>query len=152
MSQVESVICQACENEVVPVLKKLPGQIDGKGRVGAARIAFGHVCPVDGCGARLDAAIEKAKREQKNSADSEIRSAVRSADEPETHRPALRSVPLRQPEPKGDLFAQIQSEHEAAIREESELSARLAEVRDRREKLDRIVAAMNGMQSVIAAE
>lgn len=151
MSQVESVICQACENEVVPVLKKLPGQTDGKGRVGAARIAFGHVCPVDGCGARLDSTIAKAKKEQENSADSEVRPVIRSADETE-HRPVLRSIPLRQHEPNGDLFAQIQSEHEAAIREEGELSARLAEVRDRREKLDRIVAAMNDMHIAIAAE
>lgn len=152
MSRIESVVCPSCENEVEPVLKKLPGNADRKGRVGSAAIMFGHVCPVEGCGARLDATIEKAKREQSetNSEDAPNEVPVEPAIAP---RPAPRPVlRLPKPEPAGDLFARIQAEHEDAIREERELSARLCEVRDRRERLDRIVAAMNGMSAAIAAE
>lgn len=145
MSAVEVVECPSCENEVEPVKRKLPGEPDAKGRVGTPIVQFGHVCPV--CAARLDATIEKAKRER--AADKPSESNVVPLQEKRIVAAAVRNA---KPVPGEDLIDRIRREHSEALREERELIARLAKVKATREKLDRLMSAIESEDEPVAVE
>lgn len=145
MSAVEVVECPSCENEVEPVKRKLPGEADSKGRIGSPIVQFGHVCPI--CAARLDATIEKIKRER--ALDKPSESNVVPIQE---KRAAVSPVRNTKPVPGEDLIDRIRREHSEALREEQELIARLAKVKSTREKLDRLMSAIESEAEPIAAE
>lgn len=142
----DSIECPSCKNEVVPDRRKLPGSMDAKGRVGSALLAFGNFCPVVGCGFRLDDAIAAMQAEPKAEFLPEEREERPAKQEPK------KVVSIRPAKESEDLFVRIRREHEDAIREEGELTSRLKDVVKRREKLDRLVLAMETIQSPIAAE
>lgn len=142
MSDPESVVCPSCENEVAPIVKRLPGDPDKNGRVGSPIVLFGKVCPV--CAGRLDATIERMRR------GAPAGEAMTQQEEPSAVAPIAKPVQVRQTKPNDDLFDRIRSEYEDACREERELRARLDFVTTKREKLERGIAAMD--LNPIAAE
>jgi uncharacterized protein YbaR (Trm112 family) len=145
MGTVEVVACPSCENEVEPVKRKLPGEPDTKGRIGSPVVQFGHVCPI--CATRLDATIEKIKREHVSDKPSE--SNVVPIREKQAAAAPVRNA---NPVPGEDLIDRIRREHSEALREEQELIARLAKVKSTREKLDRLMSAIASENMPIAAE
>jgi hypothetical protein len=145
--------CPSCHNTVWPDVRKLRGVVDAKERVGSPILSFANYCPVVDCNFRLDDAIEA----QKNAAKAEF---LPEENEP-TNLPVLPAkktepnqvVPIRQNRKESeDLFIRIPREHAEAVREEGELRSRLADVVTKREKLDRIMAAISDIQAPIAAE
>lgn len=149
MNVPEVIECPSCKNEVWPERRKLPGAMDAKKRVGSPILAFGNFCPVVGCGFRLDDAIAAWQNAQKSDDDPSIEVSEENPIEPVKPTPK-RVVPIRQTKESEDLFDRIRREHEDAVRKERELTARLSSVKEKRERLDRLMAAME--QSPIAAE
>jgi hypothetical protein len=161
MNAIDALVCPACERLVEPCRRKLPSEqvTTGKGstKYSAPMLAFGFFCPHDDCKVRLDRAIEKAQADAV-----EVEQPIRSeviAVEPSDEQPKIISIPEHRPIPvrnvkpssDEDLFSRIRREHAEALREEQELIARLAQVKEKREKLDRVMAAM-GQDVPIAAE
>jgi hypothetical protein len=159
---IDAIVCPACESLVEPSRRKLPStQITterGSTKYSAPTLAFGYFCPSDGCGARLDRAMEKAQGETVEVAHSEQPAIVEeSIAEPakvvsiQDKRPA----PVRVAKPATtveDVESRIRREHEEACREEQDLKARIEHVAKRRRKLDLLIAALDAAQEPIAAE
>lgn len=152
----ESLVCPSCESTVKPLRRKVP---TANLKNVAPILEFGWFCPIDQCGVRLEKAIAALQNDCSESDESidpndipedilprAIEESPKSERKPTKVRP---NQPAKKPE---DLFAQIREEHERAVREERELTERLATVRENREKLDRLILAMDGMQPPIAAE
>jgi hypothetical protein len=154
------IVCPACEQSVIPIKRRAPSvkvtTENGSTPYSAPSIGFGWFCPNDSCKCRLDKQVEQAQQE---AAADEPKVDVLPANESEQEEPKPRPVPrlvkvspVKQSE-KVDLFTQIRQAHERALHEERELTERLAKVREDRERLDRLVQAMDGMQpTAIAAE
>lgn len=140
---IEFIECPSCENEVEPVKRKLPGEPDANGRIGSPLVRFGHVCPV--CAARLDATIERIKLVPENPSESNV------VPMPERRSPVV-VVRNTKPIPGEELIDRIRREHSEALREEQELIARLASVKTTREKLDRLMSAIESEPPADAAE
>ena len=159
---IDAIVCPACESLVEPSRRKLPStQITterGSTKYSAPTLAFGYFCPSDGCGARLDRAMEKAQGEIVEVAHSEQPAIVEeSIAEPakvvsiQDKRPA----PVRVAKPIAtdeDVESRIRREHEEACREEQELKTRIEHVAKRRRKLDLLIAALDAAREPIAAE
>lgn len=161
MSTIEAIVCPACEQLVEPSRRKLPStQVTtekGSTKYSAPTLAFGYFCPSDGCGARLDRAMEKAKNEAVEIASQEQPAIVEELPIEPTKVVSIQErkpAPVRSVKPASDedLFARIRREHEEALREEQELIARLARIAERRKKLDLLITAMNVAHEQIAAE
>ena len=159
---VDAIVCPACESLVEPSRRKLPStQITterGSTKYSAPTLAFGYFCPSDGCGARLDRAMEKAQGEAVEVVRTERPSIV---EEPIAEHAKVVSIQDKRPAPvrivkpaatDEDLFARIRREHEEVCREEQELKARIEHVVERRKTLDLLITAMNAAQKPIAAE
>lgn len=159
---IDAIVCPACETLVEPSRRKLPStQITterGSTKYSAPTLAFGYFCPSDGCGARLDRAMEKAQGEAVENTRSERPFVVEEPiAEPAKVVPIQdkRPAPVRIVKPSAtdeDLFARIRREHEEVCREEQELKARIEHIVGRRKKLDLLIAAMDVVQEQIAAE
>lgn len=161
---IDAIVCPACETLVEPSRRKLPStQITterGSTKYSAPTLAFGYFCPSDGCGARLDRAMEKAQGEAVENARSEQPSVVEEPiEEPakvvpiQDKRPAPSPVRVAKPTPTDeDVESRIRREHEEACREEQELKARIEHVAKRRRKLDLLIAALDAAREPIAAE
>jgi hypothetical protein len=164
MNAIDALVCPACERLVEPCRRKLPSEQvttgEGSTKYSAPMLAFGFFCPHDDCKARLDRAIEKAQVDAVE-VEQPIQSEVIAA-EPSDEQPNIVSIPERRTTPAPvrnvkpasdeDLFSRIRREHAEALREEQELIARLAQIADRRKKLDLLITAMNVAQEQIAAE
>lgn len=158
---IEAIVCPVCESLVEPSRRKLPStQITterGSTKYSAPTLAFGYFCPSDGCGARLDRAMEKAQGEAVEVARAEHPSVV---EEPIAEPAKIVSIRDKRPAPARivepatdeDLFSRIRREHDEVCREEQELKARIEHVVERRKKLDLLIAAMDAAQEPIAAE
>lgn len=159
---IDAIVCPACESLVEPSRRKLPStQITterGSTKYSAPTLAFGYFCPSDGCGARLDRAMEKAQGEIVEVAHSEQPAIV----EESIAEPAkVVSIQDKRPTPvrvakhtatDEDVEFRIRREHEEACREEQELKARIEHVAKRRRKLDLLIAALDAAREPIAAE
>ena len=158
---IEAIVCPVCESLVEPSRRKLPStQITterGSTKYSAPTLAFGYFCPSDGCGARLDRAMEKAQGDAVEVARSEQPSVV---EEPIAEPAKVVSIQDKRPAPvrivkpatDEDLFSRIRREHDEVCREEHELKARIEHVVERRKKLDLLIAAMDAAQEPVAAE
>lgn len=161
MSTIEAIVCPACEQLVEPSRRKLPStQVTtekGSTKYSAPTLAFGYFCPSDGCGARLDRAMEKAKNE---AAEIEPQEQPAIVEELPIEPAKVVSIQERKPAPvrsvkpasDEDLISRIRREHAEALREEQELIARLAQVKANRENLDRFMAVIDIQKEPIAAE
>jgi hypothetical protein len=152
----DCLVCPSCNGTVKPLRRKAP-------RFNSENVSpimdFGWFCPVEGCNTRLDKSIAALQSEiVANDEPTEIDPNDISADIlPRSEEPIVKTqpkkvVPIRQTREPEDLFGRIQREHREAVREENDLKTRLVEVAARREKLDRLMAAMNDMQMSIATE
>lgn len=146
----DSIECPSCKTEVFPDKRKRPGATDAKDRVGSPVIAFAHFCPISDCNFRLDDAIEAARNTPIDAPD--------SANVPEklpivpTKLQPTKVSPIRPAKDSEDLFSRIRREHDEILAKEAALRSQLSDVVDCREKLERLVIAMEGMRSSIAAE
>lgn len=153
----ESLVCPSCASRVKPLRRKVPrSNLENVSPL----LEFGWFCPIDACGVRLEKAI--AAQENESIVESEEidpddipEDVLPHSEEPEiaSVKPQPKKIiPIRPTKDSEDLFSRIPREHAEAIREESELRSRLAEVVVKREKLDRLIAAIFDLQSPIAAE
>lgn len=159
---IDAIVCPACESLVEPSRRKLPStQITtqkGSTKYSAPTLAFGYFCPSDGCGARLDRAMEKAQGEAVEVAHAERPSIVEEPIAEPTKVVSIqdkRPTPVRVVKPTAtdeDVESHIRREHEEACREEQELKARIEHVAKRRRKLDLLIAALDAAREPIAAE
>lgn len=160
MAAIEAIVCPACEQLVEPMRRKLPSaQVTtekGSTKYAVPTLAFGHFCPLDGCGVRLDRAMEKAQTEtaehdRPEHVEEPTIEPAKVVPLPE-RRPAISQVRQVKPATDEDLFCRIRREHDEVCREEQELTARIARVVERRKKLDLLIGAMDAAQESIAAE
>lgn len=158
---IDAIVCPACETLVEPSRRKLPStQITterGSTKYSAPTLAFGYFCPSDGCGARLDRAMEKAQGEAAKVACLEPFVIEEPYIEPIEVVPIQdkRPAPVRVAKPIAtdeDVESRIRREHEEACREEQELKARIEHIAKRRRKLDLLIAALDAAREPIAAE
>lgn len=156
MNVPESIECPSCGNTVKPLRRKAP-------RADLENVSplmdFGWFCPVDQCNTRLDKAIallqsEDNVVEEPSAFDpSDIpEDILPRPEEPKVKPQPKKVVPIRPVNESEDLFVRITREHADAVREEVELTTRLADVVVRREKLDRLMVAISDLRAPIAAE
>jgi hypothetical protein len=151
------IVCPACEQSVIPTKRRAPSvkvtTENGSTPYSAPSIGFGWFCPNDSCKCRLDKQVEQAQQEA--AADEpkvEVLPDETEQKEPKPTPKLVKVPPVKQVE-KVDLFAQIRQAHDRAKSEERDLTERLTKVREEREKLDRLIRAMDGMEpEVVAAE
>jgi hypothetical protein len=153
--------CPGCGNPVKPLRRKAPKVSRADLENVNPTMDFGWFCPVEECKVRLDKAIAALQSEAVTVDES---NAIDPTDIPEdilprSEEPAIKLQPRKvlqiRPTPSKDLediFVRIPREHAEALREEAELKTRLADVVVRREKLDRLMAAITDLQQPIAAE
>lgn len=151
-----SMVCPSCVAHVKPLRRKAPRHdLENVNPMPD----FGWFCPVEACGVRLDNAIaaldgqpvEPEAIDPNDIPDNSLSSHEDVPEEPVKLQPR-KVVPIRPVKDTEDLFTRIPREHAEAIREEAELRSRLADVVTKREKLDRLMAAISDLQAPIAAE
>jgi hypothetical protein len=152
MSSIE-VVCPSCERLVEPVRRKLPSAQavveNGSTVYSAPSIAFGHFCPSDDCKARLDRAIEQAQLQMVESSSTAERHESTSTEKPKPSN--VRHLPTKAKPQEQDLCERIRSEHAQLVEREHALTEELANVKRKRAKLSRMVAAMDA-EDELAAE
>lgn len=144
VDEVSGIDCPNCGNLVEPVRRRVPNAIRDDRISAGFSVAFGDFCPMEGCGHRFD----NKPANPTESSDEKSNEATVERAKPSPNKVAQ----IRPSKDSEDLFSRIRREHEEAVREEQELTARLEAVIEKREKLDRLMVALAGIHTPIAAE